>query len=248
MLLWQVNFGLSLSVWFLPVLLFWLLAQICLSSQPDTQDAQGGVWASTGHWRMPGYPCLAIPRTLKEASGPPLATGECQVIPAWPFPESLVSSWSPTALSVKPDAHPGFCSPALGWGPPSQILPAFVPSHAVLRQGLAATARKLGVTPKKAHAESQGSTCAHLQRLFPGHSSALPLPRVCNLLCGSRGKTKFFTSDSTMIWWPEAKTCALTSLSNGYILKKRSFKRSPVHLVAYWKALVCSPYLRIPLH
>ena len=62
MLLWQVNFGLSLSVRFLPVLLFWLLAQICLSSQPDTQDAQGGVWASTGHWRIPGYSCLAIPR------------------------------------------------------------------------------------------------------------------------------------------------------------------------------------------
>lgn len=50
------------------------------------------------------------------------------------------------------------------------------------------------------HAESQGSACAHLLCLFPGHSSALSLPRVRNLLCGSlRGKTKFFTSDSTMI-------------------------------------------------
>lgn len=223
MLLWQVNFGLSLSVWFLPVLLFWLLAQICLSSQPDTQDAQGGVWASTGHWRIPGYSCLAIPRV----SGLLLVPNStlCQ------------AGRSPWLLQPRSWLRTPFSDPS-----------GLVPSHAVLRQGLAATARKLGVTRKKAHAESQGSTCAHLQRLFPGHSSALPLPRVCNLLCGSRGKTKFFTSDSTMIWWPEARTCALTSLSNGYILKKRSFKRSPVHLLAYWKALVCSPYLRIPLH
>ena len=42
--------------------LHWPLENARLSLLGHSQDAQGGVWASTGHWRMPGYSCLAIPR------------------------------------------------------------------------------------------------------------------------------------------------------------------------------------------
>lgn len=49
--------------------------------------------------------------------------------------------------------------------------------------------------PEAGHAH-----CAHLLCLLPGRSSALPLPRVSNLLCGSlRGKTTLFAGDSTMM-------------------------------------------------
>lgn len=97
MLLWQVNFGSSLSVWFLPILLVLLLAQIFLSSQPDTQDAPGGVWTSTG---------LENTRLLLQGR-------------SW-------SPLGPQQPSVKPDPHPGFWALLLAEGPllrPSRPLP-----------------------------------------------------------------------------------------------------------------------------
>lgn len=104
-------------------------------------------------------------------------------------------SWSPTALSLSSLMLTWLLQPRCWLRTP--FLRSFWPlSHLMLcsDRGLLLLSRSWP------HAESQGSACAHLLCLFLGHSSALSLPRVCNLLCGSlRGKTKFFTSDSTMI-------------------------------------------------
>ena len=152
-------------------------------------------------------------RMLGEVSAPAPASLECQ----WWVPES-------------PDPHPGVCSPAVGWGSTSQVSSVSASSqavHAVLGHWLADTAQKLATGRKP------GSLCAHLL-CFRSQDAALLclLSSVWNLICGSlRGKTKFFTSDSTMIRWPEAKVYALTSLSNWYILKKRSFISSVAQFI-----------------
>ena len=121
MLLWQVSFGSSLRVWFLPMLLFLLLAQIFLSSQPDTQDAPGGVWTSSGRWRTPGDLCEAGPGHLL------VPTALCQ---AWPWLLSPAVGGGPLLRSFRPLRPLG--QPTLGSGSGALLLPGSWP-HAGVR-------------------------------------------------------------------------------------------------------------------